>query len=83
MYHISKGIPKINPVEVDRVTDSSIWIKDNPRRRAKYGQWDNYYPTWQDAHARLLSIANNKVKASTAQLQQAQTYAEKVVALRP
>ncbi len=82
-YQISKGIARVLPVEVDRETDNSIWFTGNPRRRAKRSQYDNYYDTWKEAHGKLLSIANGKIKFCSARLNEAIWFAEKVVTLKP
>jgi hypothetical protein len=51
------GKGQIEMVEVDRETDSSVFI--DGYRRAKRSSYDNFFDTWEDAHAYLLKKAEN------------------------
>lgn len=51
---------KIIPVEIERFTASSIWIKG--KRFALNTDWDNYFPTWELAHNFLLTNAQQRVE---------------------
>lgn len=49
---------KIEKIEVERETDSSVWI--NGRRHYKRSVNEKYFDTWELAHACLLSRAEQK-----------------------
>lgn len=61
--------PTIKPVEVERETESSVWIAG--RRNAKRSEWRNYFQTWDDAHALLMSDAAERVAEARKRLQHA------------
>lgn len=60
---------KITPVEVERETDSSLWIKG--RRQAKSLQHETYHDTWDIAHAYLMEIANQHCQTARRNLETA------------
>ena len=45
------GSPDIVPVQVERESDSSVWIKGRVHR--KYSNSEEYFTTWEKAHAYL------------------------------
>ena len=51
--------PEIKPIEVERETDNSVWVKG--KRQAKKSDGRNYYDTWQEAHSALLDAAVGRV----------------------
>jgi len=59
--------PSIKAVEVERVTESSVWA--DSRRRARTGA---YFDTWEEAHAHLLMLADRKLHAAQRALETAQ-----------
>ena len=70
---------KIDPVEVDRITDKSVWFTttnafgaEKQRRVARHGSYENYYDTWEEAHADLLAKAEGQLNAARRRLQEAQ-----------
>lgn len=71
-YHTVRGIPKVKPVLVDKDTGKSIII--NGRRRAKRGNWDNYYDTFIEAKEAMVSKAMANVKGCHVRLTEAQTF---------
>tara|TARA_R100001530_G_scaffold13727_7_gene12587 strand:+ start:4882 stop:5085 length:204 start_codon:yes stop_codon:yes gene_type:complete len=46
---------KIEEIEIERETGTSIWI--DGRRLNKRSGYENYFDTWDDAHAFLLKNA--------------------------
>ena len=64
---------RIEPVQVERFTEQSVWI--DGRRRARmsdgYGRIDGYFPTWAEARDALLEEAEGKVASIRLQLEQA------------
>lgn len=59
----------IEAVETERETDQCVWIKG--RRVFKFSEWEQFWPTWQDAHAHLLKRAEFRVNAARRELEQA------------
>jgi hypothetical protein len=56
----SWGVPAyIEEVEVERETESSVWIKG--RRNAKVTDYAMYFDTWEDAHDYLLKKCDEKI----------------------
>lgn len=60
----------IERVEVERETDSSVWV--NGRRNAKRGEYWNYWNTWDDAKAFLLKEAEDNLISARLRLSKAQ-----------
>lgn len=58
---------KITPVEVDKETDTSVWI--GGRRAYKVSNYEVYHDTWRNAHAYLLSNANVHAKVAQRNLE--------------
>ena len=50
----------INAVEVERETDTSVWVEGS--RSAKRSSMDNYFDTWTEAHQFLLERAEDSVE---------------------
>lgn len=57
----------IRPVEVERETGASVWI--NGRRHTRYGPVYQYHDTWAEAHAWLMSQAQDRVIQCRRQLE--------------
>ena len=55
----------IKPVEVVRFTDKSIWMENSfttlTDRLLRLTDYANYYPTWEEAHAFLLTRFADRV----------------------
>lgn len=60
---------EIEPVLVSKCTDMSVWIGGH--RRARTGTWENYFQTWDEAHAQLLKTAEARVQNARDELQRA------------
>lgn len=56
-YYFTK--PEIYEVEVDRTTESSVWIDGN--RRNRYSNHDNYYETFKEAKKALLARYKRRI----------------------
>ena len=63
------GNKLIEPVEIDRETDSSVFIGKN--RNAKRSSYHNYFDTWEDAKAFLLKNAEDEAASCLRQLETA------------
>ena len=70
----------IKPVEVERETDSCIWIKG--RRHSKTGYYESYFNTFLEAKKHLLAKAQQKVDVHQWELDQAKKKLAEVSALR-
>lgn len=70
----------IEAVEVERFTDSSVWIKGN--RQARSAEWDQFWPTWGEAHAFLLRRAEQKLASARTALTMAQGHYGNIKGLR-
>lgn len=90
-YLTSKfGRDPIEAVEVERETESSVWVVDtwrgergNTRRHAKRSDWDNYFDTWEEAKAFLMAQAEAKVTAARRALDSANGELGNVKGLKP
>lgn len=51
----------IEAVEIEKSTDSSVWI--DGRRHSRAG-WQSYFPTWQEAKDYLISEAEKSVQSA-------------------
>ncbi len=63
---------KIKPVEIERETDASVFIKG--RRRAKRSSCESYFDTWEEAKAHLMSVAESKLNSARRELERCQGY---------
>jgi hypothetical protein len=63
------GAP-IEAVEVQRETQSTIWI--NGKRGSKRTEYDNYFDTWDEAKEFLLSKASSELASARRKLERAQ-----------
>jgi hypothetical protein len=62
----------IKEVQVDRVTDSSVFTQGN--RRVRLTSYESYFDTWEEAKAHLLEYAEQKLHDARQRLQHAQAY---------
>ena len=60
----------IEEIEVERETDSSVWI--NGRRNAKNSSLHKYCDTWGEAHLFLLEKAERSLESARRSLERAQ-----------
>jgi hypothetical protein len=72
---------EIEPVSVERSTESSVWVKG--RRCARITGWGAYYPTWQEAKDALVAAAEKRVASATAALTYANEQLAKMKSLEP
>ena len=73
------SIPAITAIEVERETESSVWI--HGRRNAKRSGYLNYFDTFEQAKDFLLSEAHKIIDAKKAALGNAEAYLESIEAL--
>jgi hypothetical protein len=71
---------KIEPVEVDKFTDKTVTIKG--RRQSRYA-WQFFAPTWEEAHAHMLSEAENSLALARRTLERAQGYLDNIKGMTP
>lgn len=72
---------RIKTVEVERETESSVWI--NGRRNAKLNNYKNYFDTWEEAHSYLMEKAQRKVNEARKSLEQANSELGTVKGMKP
>ena len=58
---------KIEEVEAERETETSIWIKG--RRNNKLSGYEAYHDTWEAAHNFLMEKATEKVESARRELE--------------
>lgn len=63
---------KITEIEVDRETESSVWVKGV--RRQKVTEYAVYHNSWDDAHSYLLAAAGRKVEYARKTLEEHRSY---------
>jgi hypothetical protein len=80
-YKVCRYSDNIEAVNVERYTDSSVWI--NANRRARKGDYDSFYPSWGDAHEAMLKTVNQTLRNSQLSLDRAEKQYAKVSAMRP
>lgn len=72
---------KIEPVEIVRETDKSLWLKKAPGVRvAKQGGWMAYFPTVEEAKNYLIQKAENWLLTCEQRLENAKTSVERAQA---
>ena len=64
------GKDLIKRKDIDRATESSVWI--DGRRRARRSGYENYFDTWDEAHAFLLDAAEKSLNLARSRLEQRQ-----------
>lgn len=64
VYRVTSGA-KIEPVECDSANDRWVFfvtkVSRKRRRKAKRSTWDNYFDTWDEAHAFLIEKAERSL----------------------
>lgn len=73
--------PIIEAVQVDRVTEASVFIGQS--RASRFTQHSGYYPTWQEAHDRLMRWADSEVKTARLRLDHANSTQGNVKGMKP
>jgi hypothetical protein len=75
------GDKQIKQVEVDRKTETSVWVEG--RRRNIKSDWDNYHETWYDAYSFLLNRATDKRDRARENLERAEEQLAVVLEMQP
>ena len=75
-FRTSRSLSTINRVEVERETESSVWVNRHEGnkaalRQAKHGEFAQYHGTWEAAHAYLVQQATDEVNAARHALERA------------
>lgn len=78
-YVASTWYNSIDVVEVDRQTDSSVWIKGRMHRRSS--DYKIYFDTFDEGKQWLVKRMESKVKSASASLKYEEKELEKVKAL--
>jgi len=63
---------KITEIEVDRETDTSVWV--NGKRRQKMTDYEIVHDTWGDAHSYLLAAGEARVVNARRTLEEHKSY---------
>jgi hypothetical protein len=71
---------RITPMEIDRYTGSSVWVRGS---RCSRTGWRSFFPTWAEAHAHLLAKAEAELVSARRQLEHAQGRHGQVKGMRP
>ncbi len=78
---------EIEAVEVSRETDKYVFVlfrnRKVERKELKISDWNEYYDTWEDAHAALTLDAEWKVKNARRNLELANSYVGNIKGMRP
>lgn len=75
LYKTSSYSREIEPVEVSRVTDKSVWLMrgfdKKERREARFCSYSNYYDSWAEAHQYLMNKHIKKIEYAEENLKRA------------
>lgn len=69
-YKARHGRPEILAAEVERSSESSVWIGGKRSARLSH-DWYCYFPTWDEAHAHLIREAEADVQQARLRLDRA------------
>lgn len=72
---------KIKPVEIDRETESSVWVRG--RRRAKDSEYETFHNSWAEARSHLIESAKDKVALAKMRLEHHESNLKELEALQP
>ena len=77
----------IQPVEVERATGQCVFINNVRRgkveRCAKRSEYEQFFATWEEAHAHLLDRAQARLDGARAALASAEEFHATVARLQP
>lgn len=73
--------PSIVEVEVERETDSCVFIKG--RKHSKITEYQSYFDTWAQAKSHLIGYASHKEAAARSRWQGAQEELSRIEAMQP
>ena len=80
---IWRGLERIEPVQVERATESCVYLSEKPSARvSKYTSDTSYYPTWDRAWCHLREMAERSVESARGNLQYAEARLAEIHALR-
>lgn len=83
-YEIANyGTPKITPVRVLRETSKQIVLADCHPANARRNKAHTYFPTWDEAHAYLLSETEARVIAARQTLERERGKLGNIKGMRP
>jgi len=71
--------PKIEKIEVERETKSTVWIKGRAER--KHGEYHDYHDTWKEARDFLVDNAYEHIDDKTNALEFAEKALDEVMAM--
>lgn len=72
---------KIEAVEVDRVTDKMVQL--NGKRVARYSSHQAFFPSWEEAHAELMRLAQEKVDRTRNELEKHKSTLGNIKGMKP
>jgi hypothetical protein len=78
-YKISKVSVRIEAVDVERHTDSCVYVRG--RQFKRYTSYDCYFQTWEEARSRLVERYLLQVKYAEAALRHAKNDLESAMSL--
>jgi hypothetical protein len=87
-YKTRRRQTSIEEVEIIRETDFFVYLpagyrKSGERRESKNSEYENYFDTWEQAHASLLNRAENKVGSARIELSKAESELQTVQGMKP
>lgn len=86
MYRTVDWKAEIVPVEVERVGEKSVWVRNDRRgkteRHALIGAWNQYHHTWEEARQFLLKKAEASAQSLRLQLERANGHVGNIKGLK-
>lgn len=71
----------VTAIEIESATEKMVTLRNG--RRRKRDNWCPVFPTWQEAHQRLIDDSNTKIENYKLNLQREQSYLDRVKKLTP
>lgn len=65
-YEVNRWRGTVDPIEVERETEVSIWI--DGKKCARHTQYNDYYPSFDEAKMALINRIQRKITSLEAQL---------------
>lgn len=78
--NVFAGSPRIKPVEVERVTDASVWV--NGRRRSRCGDWNSFFESFDEAKDWVVQTYRRRHEAAKRELDRQRQYLQQAEALK-
>ena len=84
MYRIRRYLSGITPIQVIRTTKASAYLVDNDgeQRESLASHSSEIHPTWEEAHARLLQMAEEDLGHARRALDQARSRYENIARMK-